>query len=48
MHADMSGDEVEDEAEVMPLERGTQPFEPGVAAEFGIERGVIDDVVAVG
>src|SRR5207253_7309313 len=32
----------------MPLQRLTQPLEGGLAAEFGVERVMIDDVVAVG
>ncbi len=48
MHADMIGDEIEDEAEVMLLQRRAQPLEAGFAAKLRIERGVIDDVVAMG
>ena len=48
MHADMNGHEVEDQAEIMLFERLAQSFEAGVAAEFGIQPAVIDDVIAVG
>ena len=47
MHADMVGYEIQNEAEVVPLQRLAQPLEPGFAAELGIELGVVDDVVAV-
>ena len=48
MHADMVGHEIEDEPEVVPLQRLAQSLETGFAAEFGIDVGVIDDVVAMG
>ena len=48
MHADMVGHEIQDQAEIVLLQRGAQPFEAGFAAELRIERGVIDDVVAMG
>ena len=48
MHADMVGDEIEDQAEIVLLQRRAQPLEAGLAAELRIELGVIDDVVAVG
>ena len=48
MHADMVGHEIEDQAEIMLLQRLAQPLKAGLAAKLGIEFGVIDDVVAVG
>ena len=48
MHADMIGHEIEDQAEIVLLQRRTQPFEAGLAAKLGIELGVIDNVVAMG
>ena len=48
MHADMVGHEIEDQAEIVLLQRRAQPLEAGLAAELGIEPGVIDDVIAVG
>ena len=48
MHADMVGHEVEDQAEIVLLQRRAQPLEAGFAAELRIELGVIDDVIAVG
>ena len=47
MHADMVGHEIEDQAEIVLLQRRAQPFEAGFAAKFGIELGVIDDVIAM-
>ena len=47
MHADMIGHEIEDQSEIMLLQRGTQPFKTGLAAKLGIELGVIDNVVAM-
>ena len=48
MHADMVGHEIEDQAEVVLPQRGAQTLEAGVAAEFGIDLGVVDDVIAMG
>ncbi len=48
MHADMVGNEIENEAEVVLLQRLAQPLEAGVAAELRIDPGVVDDVIAVG
>ena len=48
MHADMVGNEIEDQAEAVRLQRLAQPLKSLFAAEFRIELGVIDDVVAVG
>ncbi len=45
--AHVVGHEIEDEAELVLLERRRQPREALFAAEFGIEPVVIDDVVAV-
>ena len=47
MHADMVGHEIEDQPEIMPFQRRTQPFKTGLAAKLGIELGVIDDVVTM-
>jgi hypothetical protein len=48
MHADMVGDEVEDQAEVVRLQRVTETLKSGLAAKLRIELGVIDDVIAMG
>src|SRR5260370_21553083 len=48
MHADMVGHEIENQPEIVLLERPAQPLKTVFAAEFRIERGVIDDVVAMG
>src|ERR1700754_678599 len=48
MHADMVRHEIEDQAEIVLLQRLAQSFKAGLAAEFRIEPGVIDDVVAMG
>ena len=48
MHADMIGHEIENQAEIVLLQRLAQPLEAGIAAELRIDLGVIDDVVAVG
>ncbi len=48
MHADMVGHEIENKAEVVLLQGAAQSLEAGVAAEFRIDFGVIDDVIAVG
>ena len=48
MHADMVGDEIEDQAEIVLLQRRAQSLKAGFAAELRIELGVIDDVIAVG
>ena len=48
MHADMVGNEIEDQADVVLLQRLAQPLEAGIAAELRIDPGVIDDVIAVG
>ena len=48
MHADMVGHEIEDQAEIVLLQRSAQPLKAGLAAELRIELGVIDDVVAMG
>ena len=34
MHADMVGHEIEDQADVVPLQRLAQPLEAGFAAEL--------------
>ena len=47
MHADMVGHEIEDQAEIVLLQRRAQSLEAGFAAELGIELGVVDDVVAM-
>jgi hypothetical protein len=47
MHADMVGHEIEDQAEIVLLQNGTQPFKTSFAAKLGIELGVIDNVVAM-
>src|SRR5258708_27107772 len=48
MQADMVGQEIENKAEAILLQYATKAFEAGVAAEFRIDLGVIDDVIAVG
>ena len=48
MHADMVGHEIEDQAEVVRLQRPAQSLEASLAAEFRIDAGVIDDVIAMG
>ncbi|MFK4488705.1 hypothetical protein ABIA45_003783 [Bradyrhizobium sp. USDA 336] len=48
MHADMVGDEIDDEPEIVLLKRLAQPRKAGLAAELGIELAVIDRVVAMG
>src|SRR3954451_24687938 len=48
MNTDVVGHEVEDEPDIMRLQRLLQPFEAIFAAEFRIELSMIDDVVAVG
>ncbi len=48
MHADVVGHEVEDQAEIVFFKGPAQPLETLVAAEFGVDEGVIDDVIAVG
>src|SRR6185312_13556042 len=45
--AHVIGHKIEDKAEAILLERGTQPRERFFAAKFGIEPVMIDDVVAV-
>jgi len=47
MHADMVGYEIEDQPEILLLQRSAEPLEAGLAAELGIEPGVVDDVVAM-
>src|SRR5882724_8577901 len=47
MHADMIGDEIEDQSEIVLFERRTQALEAGLAAKLGIELGVIDNVVTM-
>ena len=46
--ADMVGYEIEDQPDIVLLQRRTEPFETGLAAELWIELVVIDDVVAMG
>lgn len=48
MHADMVGHEIDDEPEIVRLERLAQSCEAGFAAELGIELAVVDGVVAMG
>src|ERR1700684_1994153 len=48
MHPDMVGDEIKDQAEIVALQHRAQALESGLAAELGIELGMVDDVVAVG
>ena len=48
MHADMVRHEIEDQPEAVPSQRLAQPLESGIAAELGIDRGVIDNVIAMG
>src|SRR5581483_7225218 len=48
VYADMVGHEVEDQAEVVRFQRVAESLETRLAAEFGIDDGVIDDVIAVG
>src|SRR5277367_2633782 len=48
MHADMVRNEIEDQAEVVLLQRLAQSFKAGLAAELRIELGMVDDVVAMG
>ena len=48
MHPDMVRDEIKDQAEIVALQRRAQALEADLAAEFGIELGMVDDVVAVG
>jgi hypothetical protein len=47
MHAHVVRDEIEDQSEVAGLERSAEFLKTFFAAEFGIESGVIDDVVAM-
>src|SRR5205814_8181031 len=47
MHADMVGDEIENKADIIRLQRSDKPFETVFAAEFRIELGMVDDVIAV-
>src|SRR5205085_10795149 len=47
MHAHVIWHEIEDQTHVRAGERRGQPLERGFAAEFGVERVVIDHVVAV-
>jgi len=44
----MVGHEIEDQPEIVLFQHRAQPGEAGLAAEFGIEFCVIDDVVAMG
>ena len=48
MHAHMIWHEIEDEPHVVLPQGPAQSFEAGLAAEFRIELGVIDDVIAMG
>ncbi len=48
MHADMVGHEIENQTEVVLFQRPAQSLESGIAAEFRIDPGVVDDVVAMG
>src|SRR6185312_9627180 len=47
MHADMVGDEVEDQADVMRVQRLAEASKTCLAAKFGVEPGVVDNVVAM-
>jgi len=40
--------EIEDQAEIMALQRRAQAGEASLAAEFGIESTMVDDIVAMG
>ena len=48
MYADMIGYEIEDQPQIMLPECVAQPFETGFAAKFGIELGVVGNVIAMG
>ena len=48
MHADMVGHEIENQTEIVLLQRRAQSLEAGLAAELRIDLGVVDDVIAVG
>ncbi len=48
MHADMIGNEIENQTEVVLLQRLAQSLEAGIAAELRIDLGVVDDVIAMG
>src|SRR6185437_5968964 len=48
MHPDMVRDKVEDQAEIVRLQRGAQSLKAGFTAELRIEFGVVDYVVAMG
>jgi len=48
MHADMVGNEIENQTEVVLLQRPAQSLEAGIAAKLRIDLGMIDDVIAVG
>src|SRR5450759_1933642 len=48
MYADVVGNEIENQTEVVLLQRPVQSLEAGIAAELRIDPGVIDDVIAVG
>jgi hypothetical protein len=45
--ADMVGHEVEDQADIMRLERLAQAKKPGFAPKLGIKLVMVDDVVAM-
>ena len=47
MHSDMVGYEIEDQAEIVLLQRCAEPFEAGFAPKLRIEFCVIDDVIAM-
>jgi len=47
VHTDMVGDEIENETKAVRFQRPAQSLKARFAAEFGIELGVVDDVVAV-
>src|SRR4051794_33582600 len=47
MYPDMVGHEIEDQSQIVLLQRGAQPCKAGLTAEFGIELCVIDDVIAM-
>ena len=47
MHADMVRYEIQDQPEIVLFQPLAQPLETGLIAEFRIEPGMIDDVVAM-